>query len=212
MSATTDPITKRTRGAIQAEGVRVVLAMAAVMWVVEVINSLDHDALDRDGGIYARNLGKIWAVFTAPFLHVSFSHLIDNTIPFIIMGVIIAMRGATRVALVTAIVVVIGGLGTWLFSPAGIPTVGASGVVFGYAAYLLARGFFNHSLLELGIGAVVAVVWGTALMYSLVPHAGISWQGHLAGATGGIVAAWLLTDDKGKGSAASPPGSPVRVR
>jgi membrane associated rhomboid family serine protease len=188
----------------QREGVRLLLAMVAVMWVVEVINSLDHQALDSDGGIYAHNLGRIWAIFTAPFLHVTFGHLIDNTIPFVFMGLIIALRGAAKVALVTAIVVVIGGLGTWLISPAGHPTVGASGVVFGYATYLLCRGFFNRSMLELLIGAVVAVVWGAALLSSLVPQYGVSWQGHVSGAVGGLAAAWALArprQPRGSGSA-----------
>ena len=87
----------------------------------------------------------MWAIFTAPFLHVSFAHLIDNTIPFVFMGVIIALRGAARLALVTAIVIVVGGLGTWLIAPAHSVTVGASGVVFGYADYLFTRGLFDRS-------------------------------------------------------------------
>ena len=79
-------------------------------------------------------------------------------------------------------------------------TVGASGVVFGYATYLLARGLFNRSLLELLTGAVVGVVWGSALLSSAVPHYGVSWQGHVCGAVAGVVAAWSLSErDKRRG-------------
>src|SRR5581483_9784828 len=162
------------------------------MWLLEVINTLDNNALDNDGGIYPRSFDHVWSIFTAPFLHVSFAHLIDNTIPFVFMGVIIALRGAARLALVTAIVIVVGGLGTWLIGPSHSVTVGASGVVFGYAAYLLTRGLFDRSWVELLIGLLVGVVWGGALLSSLVPHYGISWQGHAAGAVGGVIAAWLL--------------------
>jgi len=192
----------RTRELIRNEGVRAVLAMVAVMWVVEVINSIDNDALARDGGIEARTVGRLWAIFTAPFLHVSWAHLIDNTIPFVCMGLLIALRGATKVAIVTLIVIVVGGLGTWLISPDHTNTVGASGVVFGYATYLLTRGFFNHSMVELLLGVVVAVLWGTVLLSSLVPHYGVSWQGHASGAVGGFVAAWLVARDKTAGGAA----------
>ncbi len=156
-----------------------------------------HQNLDRDG-IYPRNVDHLWGILTAPFLHLSFPHLIDNTIPFVFMGVIIAMRGAARLALVTVIVIVIGGLGTWLVSPSHaadgqpIVTVGASGVVFGYATYLFTRGVFNRSWLEVLTGVVVGVVWGGALLSSIVPHRGVSWQGHVCGAVGGVVAAWLL--------------------
>ncbi len=116
------------------------------MWVVEVINTLDSNRLKSDG-IYGRSLSHLWGILTAPFIHASFAHLIGNTIPFVFMGLIIALRGAARLAVVTAIVIVVGGLGTWLVAPSNIPTIGASGVVFGYAAYLLARGFFNRSAL-----------------------------------------------------------------
>ena len=126
------------------------------------------------------------------------------------MGLIIALRGAARLALVTAIVIVIGGLGTWLISPVGVPTVGASGVVFGYATYLLARGFFDRSLLELFTGAIVGVVWGAVLLASIVPHYGVSWQGHVSGAVAGVIAAWLLRRDRPKTRAEDPgSGRPV---
>lgn len=187
------------------EGLTLLFAIVSLMWIVEAINSLDPGLqLDNDG-IHPRNIGDLWGIFTSPFLHTSFyPHLIDNTIPFVFMGVIIALRGAAKLALVTLIVIVIGGLGTWLIAPAGTVTVGASGVVFGYATYLFARGLFNRSLLEVLVGVVVGVVWGGALVSSLVPHTGISWQGHACGAVGGVVAAWLLARPHPRtGSAAS---------
>ncbi len=195
------------KGRESTEGLALLLGIVVLMWVIEVINSLDHDGLDNGGGIYPRNVDHVWAIFTAPFLHVSYTHLIDNTIPFVFMGVIIALRGATRLALVTLIVIVVGGLGTWLVAPAGTVTVGASGVVFGYATYLFARGVFNRSVLEIAIGILVGVVWGGALLASVVPHQGISWQGHVCGAIGGVVAAWLLArprDPAGKSSESDP--------
>ena len=183
----------RTRERI--EGLELLAAIVALMWLVEVINTIDSNRLDRDG-IYARSFFHLWGILTAPFIHVSFQHLISNSIPFVFMGLIIALRGAARLALVTAIVIVLGGIGTWLISPAGVSTVGASGVVFGYATYLLARGLFNRSLLELLTGAVVGVVWGSALLSSVVPHYGISWQGHVCGAIAGVVAAWALSRER----------------
>jgi membrane associated rhomboid family serine protease len=166
------------------------------MWVLEAINSVDSGSLSLNDGILPRNVSHLWAVITAPFLHFSWGHLIANTVPFLFMGALIALRGAVRLALVTAIVILIGGIGTWLIAPSGTDTVGASGVVFGYATYLLTRGFFNRSALELGIGALVGLVWGGALLASIVPHYGISWQGHVCGAIGGIVAAYALRRER----------------
>ncbi len=187
----------------RVEGVRLLAAIVVVMWIVEIINTVDSNNLDRDG-IYARSFSHLWGILTAPFIHASFAHLIGNTIPLVFLGVIIALRGAGRLAVVTAIVILIGGLGTWLISPAAVSTVGASGLVFGYAGYLLARGFFNRSLLETVTGLIVGVVWGGALLASIVPHYGVSWQGHVCGAIAGVLAAWLLRRDRALSKSGAP--------
>jgi len=116
---------------------------------------------------------------------------------------------------VTVFVIVVGGLGTWLISPSYPDTVGASGVVFGYATYLLTRGVFDRSLLEVLVGVIVGVVWGSALLASLVPQPGVSWQGHLCGAIAGVLAAWWLAGRSGgavapRGTGGRPAQTPVR--
>ncbi|MGI8713334.1 MAG: rhomboid family intramembrane serine protease [Solirubrobacteraceae bacterium] len=201
-----------------AGGLALLVGIVVLMWLIEAINSLTPhgNALDGDGAIYPRDFGHVWSIFTAPFLHFGWPHLIDNTIPFVFMGVFVAVRGAARLAKVTLVVVLIGGLGTWLIAPGGTETVGASGVVFGYASYLFVRGLFDRSWVEILIGVIVGVVWGGALISSLVPHHGISWQGHASGAIGGVVAAWLLAgsrrtrsnrnpSSRGNGSPPAPP-------
>ena len=184
--ATPGPASDRTYA-----GLKLVGAMAAVMWVVEVIDALDGQRLDAHG-IEPRDGDGLLGIVFAPFLHASFGHLLSNTVPFLVLGAIIALRGAGRVAAVTVIVAAISGLGTWLIAPAGTVHVGASGVVFGYATYLIARGAFDRSALELAVGLLVLVVLGGALLSGLEPQTGISWQGHLFGAIGGVVAARLL--------------------
>ena len=77
-------------------------------------------------------------------------------------------------------------------APANTVHIGASGIVFGYAGYLVARGVFSRSAGQIALGVVVLVVWGTTLLRGLVPETGISWQGHLFGAVGGVIAARLL--------------------
>jgi membrane associated rhomboid family serine protease len=180
----------------QREGLLLLAGIVAAMWLVEVADWIDSYHLNSDG-IHPRDFGRIWGIFTAPFLHANFApHLLDNTIPLVFMGVIIALHGAKRLALVTLIVVVVGGLGTWLVSPSNTVTIGASGLVFGYATYLLARGFLDRSAIELLTGLIVGAVWGAALLSSIVPHAGVSWQGHVCGAIGGLVAAYVLRRDR----------------
>src|SRR5829696_4066769 len=173
------------------QGAIVVAATAALMWVVEVIDQVAGGRLDANG-IEPRELDGLDGVVWAPFLHAGFGHLIGNTIPFLVLGFAIALGGLARTAAVVAIVAVVGGLGTWLVGPAGTNHIGASGLVFGFAAYLVARGAYSRRPLHLVVGLVVLAVYGTTLLFGLVPHPGISWQGHLFGAVGGVVAARAL--------------------
>jgi membrane associated rhomboid family serine protease len=172
-------------------GVILVLALVAVMWVVEAVDQLADGRLDAYG-IVPREVDGLDGVAFAPFLHAGWDHLIGNTIPFLLLGFAIALGGIARVATVTVIVALVGGIGTWLVAPANTVHIGASGIVFGFAAYLVARGVYSRSMMQIALGVVVLAVWGTTLLRGLVPEDGISWQGHLFGAIGGVLAARLL--------------------
>jgi membrane associated rhomboid family serine protease len=191
VSVTTAPATRRPRRDDRVRGVLFVTAMLAVMWVVEIIDQVFNANLDADG-IRPHDVAGLDGIVFSPFLHAGFGHLLSNTVPFLVLGVVIALSGLKRVVLVTVIVALVAGLGVWLFAPSGTDHIGASGVVFGYAAYLIARGLFSRSALHLVAGAIVIAVWGGTLLSDLVPRDGISWQGHLFGAVGGVLAAWLL--------------------
>jgi membrane associated rhomboid family serine protease len=183
-------------------GIAVVLVLVAVMWVAEVADALLDDRLDRYG-IEPRDVDGLDGIVFAPFLHVGFGHLIANTLPFVAMGAVIGLEGPLRLLAVTAIAALVSGLGTWLVAAEGTIHVGASGVVFGYATYLVARGVFNRRLGEIAIGVVLVALWGGALLAGLEPREGISWQGHLFGAVGGVVAAAMLARP-GRGRAPRP--------
>ena len=184
-------------------GVLLVAAMAAVMWIVEIADQVADGRLDAYG-IEPRDPDGLDGVVFAPFLHGGFDHLIGNTIPFLVLGCAIALGGIARVATVTAIVAVVGGLGTWLTAPANTVHIGASGIVFGFAAYLAARGIYSRSVPQIALGVLVLAVWGTTLLRGLVPEDGISWQGHLFGAIGGVVAARLLERRAGYAAGSAP--------
>lgn len=185
----------RTRGLI------FIAAFAAVMWAVEIVDLVAGD-LDS-AGIRPRDAEGLVGIALAPVLHGDFGHLAANTMPFLVLGAAIALSGLARVVAVTAIVALVGGLGTWLTAPSATVHIGASGIVFGYATYLIARGIYSRRALHLGAGVVVALIYGTTLLFGLVPTPGVSWHGHAFGAVGGIVAAWALhRPTAGRGRAA----------
>ena len=174
----------------RVRGVLLVAIMAAVMWAVEIVDVVAGD-LDS-AGIRPRDPEGLVGIVAAPFLHGGFGHLIGNTIPFLVLGALIALSGAARVVIVTAVVALVGGLLTWLTGPENSIHIGASGIVFGYAGYLVARFVYSRNLLHLAAAVAVVLVWGTTLLIGFVPTPGVSWQGHLFGAVGGVVAARLV--------------------
>ena len=182
-----------TRSAASEDRIRglvLVAAMVVVMWVIEGVDALGAH-LDNDG-IHPRDVDGLPGIAWAPFLHAGWSHLIGNTIPFLVLGFTIALGGLARTAAVTVIVALTAGFGTWLIGPAHTNHIGASGVVFGFATYLVARGIFSRRPLHFAVGLLVLAIYGTTLAFALVPTPGISWQGHLFGAIGGVVAARFI--------------------
>lgn len=168
----------------------VVAAVAAAMWAVEIVDLIPGTDLDR-WGIRPRQLAGLVGIATAPFLHAGLGHLLGNTIPFLVLGGIIAASGVQRFVQVTVITALVAGLGTWLIGPSGSDHIGASGLVFGYLGYLLARGVFARKLGQIAVGLVVLFFYGS-ILWGLFPRPGISWQGHLFGLLGGVLAAWVV--------------------
>jgi membrane associated rhomboid family serine protease len=192
MSAAAAASSSRPRARRDVErGLAFVALMAVLMWAAEIVDAGLGGDLDAYG-IEPRDTDGLVGVAAAPFLHGGFGHLIGNTVPFLLLGGAIALAGLARVAWVTVIVAAIAGVGTWLTAPAGTIHIGASGIVFGYATYLISRAVFSRSLVHAAIGVVVLALYGTTLATGVLPEDGISWQGHLFGGIGGVVAAWVL--------------------
>jgi membrane associated rhomboid family serine protease len=162
------------------------------MWMLEVVD-LSIARVDLDMfGIQPRTLVGLRNIFFSPFLHVGFGHLLANTIPFIVLGWMVLVRGVRDFVTVSIIAGVVSGLGVWLLGGADTVTLGLSGVVFGYLGYLLARGYYERSLVAI-ILAVVAVFLYGGMIFGVLPiRSGVSWLGHLFGLVGGVVAAYVL--------------------
>jgi membrane associated rhomboid family serine protease len=168
----------------------IVGGMLAVMWGSEVIDLLPGVDLDR-WGIRPRTTRGLLGIPLAPFLHTGLPHLIANTLTFAVLGAFIALGDARRFVQVTAVVALVSGLGTWLFAAPGTIHIGASGLVFGYLTYLVARGFFASKPLWI-LGGIVVLLFYGGILWGLLPRPGISFTGHLFGAIGGVVAAWYV--------------------
>jgi membrane associated rhomboid family serine protease len=175
--------------------------MVALMWILEFLDIfVFRHSLDRYG-ILPRNIGGLWGILFAPFLHGGFPHLIANTVPFITLGWLIMVRETREFFPVTAVIMVVGGIGVWLFG-ASAYHIGASGLIFGYLGFLLLRGYFERSIVSIGIAILVFVLYGGVLWGMVPSNPGISWESHLFGFIGGVIAAKSLsqvTKKRGEG-------------
>lgn len=173
------------------EQAKIVLIILAIMWGLEIFDWITNGFLDSYG-IRPRTSVGLRGVLFAPFLHFGFGHLIANSVPFLVLGFFVMLRGTRNFAIVTLTTVIIGGLGTWLIGNPG-NHLGASILIFGYFGYLLFSGLFERSPQALGLMLVVILLYGS-LIWGVFPiwARGISWEGHLSGfIAGGLAARWL---------------------
>lgn len=169
----------------------VALGFTVLLYLVELLDVVLPANLDA-GGIEPREIGGLDGVLWAPFLHGGWEHLAANTVPVLLFGFLAMASGVGQWVAVTATIWVLGGLGVWLTGGDGTVHIGASGLAFGWLAYLLVRGVFNRSAAQLGLAAVLLFVYGGMLWGVLPGAADVSWQGHMFGALAGVLAAWLV--------------------
>lgn len=172
-------------------GVRLTVGFVALLWVVEAVDTVVSHRLDRFG-VRPHELGGLRGIAFAPFLHAGWSHLIGNTIPFAVLTLIVAGRSVQRYLSVFVVVALVSGLGMWLFGGSNELHLGASGVIFGLLTYVMTSGFFARRAVPIIVGVVVAVLYGGTLRGVFPTQTGVSWQGHLFGALGGVLAAYLF--------------------
>ncbi|MBD1809395.1 rhomboid family intramembrane serine protease [Microcoleus sp. FACHB-SPT15] len=166
----------------------------ATIWVLEFVDVFLGGALNRYG-ILPRNLIGLRGILFAPFLHGNFAHLIANTIPFLTLGWFVMLRETSDFFVVTGITMLVSGLGVWLIGSSGLH-IGASGVVFGYLGFLLARGYFERNIPSILLSVIVGFLYGGAIWGVLPTQPGVSWEGHLFGFIGGVIAARFLSQRK----------------
>nr|WP_221460117.1 rhomboid family intramembrane serine protease [Amycolatopsis jiangsuensis] len=182
----------------------VALGFTLVLYLVELADVILPGNLDH-GGVLSRQADGLDGILWAPLLHAGWSHLFSNTVPVLVFSFLAMAAGIGRWVVVTAIIWLVSGVGVWLVGPAATYTVGASGLAFGWLAYLLVRGLFNRSLGQILVAVVLLGVW-SGMLWGLLPgNPGISWQGHLFGALAGVFAAWLTSrGERARGRKAAP--------
>jgi membrane associated rhomboid family serine protease len=163
-----------------------------VWWIVYVVNLMLGGALFAYG-IHPRTLAGLVGILFAPFLHATVTHLALNTVSFLLLGAFMRFRHRYDLAVVGAAGALTSGLGAWLLGGGGTVHIGASGVIFAYLGFLMARGVFERSLASIALSVLVTWLFGS-MVWGVLPTvaAAISWQAHLFGLLGGVFCAAQL--------------------
>ena len=220
MTSQTGPESPRRAAEIDVNEARkaffLMVGFIALIWALQIANWADSYRLDADYGILTRSVGDLPHIFTAPFLHFGWDHIEGNSGPLFVFGLLAAYRGVVRFLGVTLVVAITSGMAAWLFQGSNVETVGASGLIFGYFGYVLARGIIDRNLID----ALIALVMGLSYYYLLtiaIPGApaGVSWVGHLGGLIGGLASGWIFRTRRGPIFAKAKPvpgsGAPATV-
>jgi len=204
---TTPPPQQKKRPTWVVGGITIV-TFVALLWVIELFDSLSGHRLD-DNGIRPLESDGLLGILFAPLLHANWQHLMANTVPALILGFLVTLSGLSRFVFATAIIWILGGVGTWLIGDVGSHCpyvgvqcttnhIGASGLIFGWLTFLIVFGFFIRSAWQIIVGVIVFFIYGSVLLGVLPGTLGVSWQGHLCGAIAGVIAAYLLSGPERK--------------
>lgn len=190
---TKQPVTEPPFDPTSWGGALVVMGVfGALLWAIQIANAASDYGLNRFG-LKPRATDGLWGVLSEPFLHQSYGHLLSNTVPLLAIGWTLLLSGVRAFLFVTGVVVVLGDLATWLVAPSATVIVGASGMVFGWLGYLLARAYFSRRVKWIVTAVLLLIFFGT-LLGSLLPtvDAHVSWQSHVSGFAAGVFVGWLL--------------------
>ena len=169
-------------------------ASIASLWAVFAVDAVLGGALLRYG-VVPRTVDGLRGIPLAPFLHANLAHLTANTASLLILGWLVMLRDPRHFGGVAVLAMLGGGLFAWLLGASNSVHVGASGVIFGFLGFLIFAGWYARSFGSIVLSIGVTTLWG-GLVFGVLPgDAGISWQEHLGGFLGGVLAArWFSRD------------------
>jgi len=159
-----------------------------LMWLffsIEFVLSFDLGFL----GIFPREVHGLVGILTAPLIHGSFNHIVSNTFPVLVLSGFLYLFYNSIANQVFIQCYLLTNFFVWLMARPSYH-IGASGLVYAFAAFLIAIGLFRKDFMSLLVAIVVIALYG-GLMYGLLPvDKGVSWESHLLGAVAGVGTAW----------------------
>jgi len=158
-----------------------------LLWMIKFVE-VGLDLNFSYWGIYPLHLKGLKGILLSPLVHADFRHLLNNSIPILVLGVAIFYfynRVAFRVFFLTYLMV-----GIWVWF-GGRPAyhIGASGLVYGFASFLFFSGIIRNNISLMSISLLVVFLYG-GMIWGIFPvYEKISWESHMLGSIAGFILA-----------------------
>jgi membrane associated rhomboid family serine protease len=184
---------------------RLPLYFLALIWSIHLIQYLMDWSLGYLG-VYPRTFSGAKGILLAPLIHADFKHLVNNSIPFFALSAImlyfyprVARKSFVRIYLLTGLIVWL--IGNFFFC--GVEYghrcnsyhIGASGVVYGMATFIMGTGIFRRNIKSIVLALIVLFYYSGMFMGILPREEGVSWESHLYGGIIGLLVAWYYRKD-----------------
>jgi len=156
-----------------------IVLFVGIIWIIFVA---DRVLPLEQFGLVPRTTHGLFGILAMPFLHGDLAHIIGNTIPLVAMLFLLAGSRANS-AQIVLLIALLAGAALWLFGREA-RHIGASGLVFGLIAFHVFAGIFERRFISIVISVVVAFFYAGTLLRGILPtQSGVSWDGHLLGAS-----------------------------
>ncbi len=167
------------------------LGGVGLIWAVSLYGLFVDPGVVSALALVPRRIDGLPGVLGTLLVHGSLGHLAANTPPLLVLGGMVAVRGAAYYLTTALAITVVGGLGLWVVGR-DAAHIGASGLIFGLFGFLVARGYYERRWSSIAAALVVVVLYG-GMIAGVVPRGGqVSWEAHLCGLLAGILCAWSL--------------------
>lgn len=170
-----------------------------LIWTVFLVNEFIFGGALNNFGVRPRETSTLWGILTAPLLHADYGHIVANSLPGALFAGLIAMSSKRLFWQVTFLITVVGGGLTWLVGGVNTVHIGASGLIYGWLAFLVVRGFVNRRVMQIILGVILASMYSGLIWGVLPTQMAVSWQMHLFGGLAGIWAAVMFKRGRARG-------------
>lgn len=170
-----------------------------LIWTVFLVNEFIFAGALNNFGVRPRETSTLWGILTAPLLHADYGHIVANSLPGALFAGLIAMSSKRLFWQVTLLITVVGGGLTWLVGGVNTVHIGASGLIYGWLAFLVVRGFVNRRVMQIILGVILASMYSGLIWGVLPTQMAVSWQMHLFGGLAGIWAAVMFKRGRARG-------------